>query len=209
MEYEPKRAIYLPLEDFVNLEFHLMDTRPGANPDAFVAELVKRWLALEMERLALRKNGQATRGFQWKNVFLPDGTNLRTSYLDAVEFAKVAGDRILSSDGESLTPSLFANRHTKGRNAWRFVWLRFPGDDYWIRADDHRARFAGLATSVSACRSNSVRRQVTLARAIPGRVGNVELRQLGVHVQRGAGIAAEAVIEDRTFANAHHFILGL
>jgi hypothetical protein len=49
-----------------------------------------------------------------------------------------AGIGIRSDDGEYLTPSLFVNRHTTGRNAWRFVWLRFPGDDYWIRADNCR-----------------------------------------------------------------------
>jgi hypothetical protein len=92
--------------------------------------------------LAIRKNGRALRGFQWKNVFLPDGTHLRTSYLDSIEFAKVVGDRIRSDDGEYLTPSLFVNRHTTGRNAWRFVWLRFPGDDYWIRADNCRTSAA-------------------------------------------------------------------
>ncbi|OEZ99056.1 hypothetical protein [Duganella sp. HH101] len=141
MAFEAKKPIYLPVTDFLNLEFHLMDTRPGVKPDAFVTELVHRWLAIEMERLALRKNGQATRGFQWKNVFLPDGTSLRTSYQHTFEFAKVVGDRILSDDGESVTPSLLANRHAKGRNAWRFIWLRFPGDDYWVRADGCRTRF--------------------------------------------------------------------
>jgi hypothetical protein len=66
MEYEPKQPVYLPILDFLNLEFHLMDTRPDMKPDAFVTELVKRWLATEMERLALRKNGMAMRGFQWR-----------------------------------------------------------------------------------------------------------------------------------------------
>ena len=142
MAYEAKQAIYLPVVDFLNLEFHLMDTRPGVKPDAFVTELVQRWLAIEMARLATRKNGRALRGFQWKNVFLPEGTHLRTCYLHTIEFAKVMGDRIRSDDGEYLTPSLFANRHTTGRNAWRFVWLRFPGDDYWIRADNCRTSLA-------------------------------------------------------------------
>ncbi len=140
MGYEPTQAVYLSTSDFLNLEFHLMDTRPGVKPEAFVTELVQRWLAIEMERLALRKNGTAMRGFQWKKVFLPDGTSLRTSYCNTIEFAKVVGDRVVSDDGTSLTPSLFANRHAKGRNAWRFVWLRFPGDDYWLRAADCRAR---------------------------------------------------------------------
>jgi hypothetical protein len=140
MEYEPKQAVYLPTCDFLELELHLMDTRPGVKPEAFVTELVQRWLAVEMERLALRKNGTALRGFQWKKVFLSDGTSLRTSYRDTIEFAKVVGDHIVSDDGTALTPSLFANRHTNGRNAWRFVWLRFPGDGYWVRAANCRAR---------------------------------------------------------------------
>ena len=126
MDYEPKRAVHLPLCDFMNLEFHLMDTRPGVKPETFVTELVKHWLKIDMERVALRRDGRAMRGFQWKNLFLPEGTSMRTSYHQTLEFAKVVGDRILSDTGESLTPSLFANRHAQGRNAWRFIWLRFP-----------------------------------------------------------------------------------
>jgi hypothetical protein len=142
MEHIPKRPVQLPLSDFMNLEFHLMDTRPGVKPDDFVAELVQRWLAIDRERVALLKNGQSLRGFQWKNVFLPEGTSLRTTYQQNIEFAKVVGDRILSEDGESLTPSSLVNRHAKGRNAWRLIWLRFPGDDQWVRAIDCRADIA-------------------------------------------------------------------
>ncbi|MCC6069885.1 hypothetical protein ACFSQU_03000 [Massilia sp. GCM10020059] len=145
MAYEPKQAFHLPIEDFLKLELHLMESRPDAKPEAFVADLVRRWIAIDTQRLALRKNGPPMRGFQWKNVFLPEGTRLRTSYRHAAEFAKVVGDHIVSDEGARLTPSLFANRHTKGRNAWRFVWLRFPGDDYWSRATDCRRRFDDLA----------------------------------------------------------------
>jgi hypothetical protein len=140
MPYEPTRPVNLPLSDFMNLEFHLMATRPGVKPEAFVIELVQHWLAIDMERQSLRKNGPAMHGFQWKNLFLPEATSLRTSYQGTTEFAKVIGDQIFSDDGESLTPSLFANRHAKGRNAWRLIWLRFPGDTQWVRADHCRAR---------------------------------------------------------------------
>jgi hypothetical protein len=144
MGYEAKQHVYLPATDFLKLEFHLSDTRPGVTPDAFVTDLVKRWLALDIERHSLRKNGRAMRGFQWKTVFLPDGTRLRTSYRDVIEFAKVVGDSIISDDGAALTPSLFANRHAKGRNAWRLVWLRFPGDDHWILSDNCRTHAEAL-----------------------------------------------------------------
>lgn len=141
MAYESVQAIQLPIEVFLSLEFHLMETRPDVGPDAFITGLVQRWLAIDKERLALRKNGLELLGFQWKNIFLPNGTRLRTSYYHANDFAKVIGNHIVSDDGTRLTPSRFANRHAKGRNAWRFVWLRFPGDDYWSRAVDCRTRF--------------------------------------------------------------------
>ncbi|GAB2879650.1 hypothetical protein GCM10027277_56060 [Pseudoduganella ginsengisoli] len=141
MGYEPMRPINLPLGELLDLELHLMNVRPGVKLETFITELLQRWLTIDKERLALRTNGPAIRGFQWKNIFLPEGTNLRTSHRGNVEFAKVVGDHIISDDGISLTPSLFANRRTGGRNAWRFVWLRFPGNDYWIRAADCRTRF--------------------------------------------------------------------
>lgn len=140
MAFEAKQAVHLPISDFVRLELHLMETRPGLRPEAFVVDLVQRWLALDTERLDLRQNGRPMRGFQWKNLFLPDGTRLRASYRHATDFAKVTGSHIVSDDGTNLTPSQFANRYAKGRNAWRFVWLRFPGDDYWSRAVDCRTR---------------------------------------------------------------------
>jgi hypothetical protein len=141
MEYEAQQAVYLPVVDFLKLELHLLETHPDLKPDAFIKDLVKRWLARDIERGMLRTNGPTLRGFQWKILFLPDGTLLRTSHCDKVEFAKVSGDCIISEDGVTLTPSLFANRHAKGRNAWRFVWLRFPGDDDWVRADKRRKQF--------------------------------------------------------------------
>jgi hypothetical protein len=140
MTYTPTHPVSLPLTVFTDLRFHLMMTRQGVEPDAFVTELVQHWLKLDEERLELHKNGPAMRGFQWKNVFLPEGTCLRTSYNHSVEFAKVVGDGIRADDGAALTPSLLANRHAKGRNAWRLIWLRFPGEEGWIRADDCRAR---------------------------------------------------------------------
>ena len=142
MEYEAKQAVHLSALDYLELELELqlLETRPGVKPDALVAELVKSWLATETSRHHSHAQGPEMRGFQWKTVFLPHGTCLRTGYGDAVEFARVVGNRIVADDGYSLTPSAFANRRAKGRNAWRFVWVRFPDDNAWIRADDCRSR---------------------------------------------------------------------
>jgi len=139
MEYMAKQSVDLPVTDYLELEFYLMDARPGIKPDAFVTELVHRWLAVEKERLALSKNGPTMRGYQWKNLFLPDGTQLRTCHLGVIEYAKVNGDCIVAEDGATLTPSRFANRHGAGRNAWRSVWIRYPGEAHWRRAANCRA----------------------------------------------------------------------
>lgn len=152
MGYEAKQPVDIPVADFLELEFYLMDVRPGVKTEAFIAELVNRWLKTELERRAVKDRGHSLRGFQWKSIFLPEGTNLRTSYCNEIEFAKVVGDRIVAEDGAVLTPSQFANRRAKGRNAWRFVWLRFPGDDYWIRADNRRTRCDDLLSKQSKTR---------------------------------------------------------
>lgn len=77
-------------------------------------------------------------GYQWKQLFLPEGTRLRASFGRQPYFASVEGTEI-KCDGQSLSPSGFANLRGSGnRNAWKAVWLRFPGSAQWVLADDCR-----------------------------------------------------------------------
>ncbi len=81
-----------------------------------------------------------TAGYQWKQLFLPAGTRLRASFGGKPSFAVVVGDDVLF-DGQAVSPSGFANRHGSGnRNAWKAVWLRFPGSEQWLLADVCRAQ---------------------------------------------------------------------
>jgi hypothetical protein len=78
----------------------------------------------------------------WRNTSRVDGnpdSPPMPTHGETVEFAKVSGDRIVSDKGATSTPAIFANRRAKGCNAWHLIWLRFPGDKAWIRADDCRA----------------------------------------------------------------------
>ena len=44
-----------------------------------------------------------------------------------------------------LSPSAFANLRGSGhRNAWKALWLRFPGSEQWILADTCRAQQKAL-----------------------------------------------------------------
>lgn len=79
-------------------------------------------------------------GYQWKQVFLPEGTRLRASFGRAPYFAVVQSSEIRCGE-QSLSPSAFANLKGSGnRNAWKAVWLRFPGSEQWVLADTCRAQ---------------------------------------------------------------------
>lgn len=74
-------------------------------------------------------------GYQWKQVFLPEGTKLRAAFGRKQYFAVVQGAEI-KYEKRSLSPSSFANLRGSGnRNAWKAIWLRFPGSDAWLLAD--------------------------------------------------------------------------
>ncbi|MYN30683.1 hypothetical protein [Duganella levis] len=84
-------------------------------------------------------NGHSvTRGYQWKQLFLPNGTELRTIYCGRSIYAKVENEQIISDSGPT-TPSRLANSNGCGsRNAWQTIWLRLPGSTRWQRAADCR-----------------------------------------------------------------------
>ncbi len=91
-------------------------------------------------------------GYQWKQVFLPEGTRLRASFGRQPYFATVVGAEI-KYDGHAVSPSCFANLHGSGnRNAWKAIWLRLPGSNEWLLADVCRsARKAAIARLHEGC----------------------------------------------------------
>ncbi|UGQ47088.1 hypothetical protein [Massilia endophytica] len=85
-------------------------------------------------------------GYQWKELFLPEGTRLRASFGGQPYFAAVEGIEIKYGE-QAISPSRFANLQGCGnRNAWKAIWLRLPGRDEWLLADVYRsARKAAIA----------------------------------------------------------------
>jgi hypothetical protein len=74
------------------------------------------------------------RGYQWKCLFLPDGTDLRMNHDGRTWHAHVIGDAIIH-EGRRVSPHQFALAVAgDGRNAWRDVSLRLPGQPHWQRA---------------------------------------------------------------------------
>jgi hypothetical protein len=75
-----------------------------------------------------------TSGYQWKHVFLPSGTLLRTVFNGKNFHALVEGDRIVFNGG-ATSPSGFANAvGGVRRNAWKVIWILFPDNPAWKQA---------------------------------------------------------------------------
>jgi hypothetical protein len=81
-----------------------------------------------------------TSGYQWKHLFLPNGTLLRTVFRGKNYHCLVEQDQILYN-GLASSPSGFAN--TIGgvnRNAWKVIWVLFPNSHTWKLAAELRAK---------------------------------------------------------------------
>ncbi|MFD2366230.1 hypothetical protein [Pseudoduganella sp. GCM10020061] len=107
---------------------------------AFVAgDAILAYIANGRARAA-EAPGKAPQGFQWKDVFLPDGTRLKTRVRRRTYYAAVQGDRI-QCEGKEMSPHVFANAFgVEGRNAWRHVWVHLPYDTSWKIASSLRQR---------------------------------------------------------------------
>jgi hypothetical protein len=82
----------------------------------------------------------AQSGYQWKHVFLPHGTLLRTVFHGKNHHALVEQDHILH-EGRNVSPSEFANAvGGMRRNAWKSIWLLFPNASTWQLATTLRAK---------------------------------------------------------------------
>lgn len=101
------------------------------------AAAIRDWLARNApESFAM----PVTSGYQWKHVFLPKGTVLRTVFDGKNYHAHVEGDRVLY-EGAATTPSRFANAvGGVRRNAWKVIWVLLPNTSTWKLADEFRPR---------------------------------------------------------------------
>jgi hypothetical protein len=80
-------------------------------------------------------SSQEGRGYVWKSVFLPHGTQLRMKYRGHIHYAAVDGDRLLFQDRPVSPSELARSIAGSNRNAWRDLWVMTPGADRWVMAD--------------------------------------------------------------------------
>ncbi len=120
----------------------------GRSLEQVVDAALKAWLAASTVNNP--KAAAATRGYQWKSLFLPEGCLLRVAYGGRYAVAAVCGDRIVYQ-GRPYSPRQFV-MHITGqvRNAWLALWIRCPGDARWHLADTRRRILRHVAARIVA-----------------------------------------------------------
>ncbi|TFW29670.1 hypothetical protein E4L96_01260 [Massilia arenosa] len=137
--YTSPVAAYVEFDTYRALETYLLDVRHPSNIHVVITLAVREWLA-NARRRAADAPSTNVRGYLWKNLFLPDGTRLRTEVAGTVWYATVQGDRLIC-DNEPTSPHRFANRFGQaGRNAWKTISLLFPYETQWRPAASCRAQ---------------------------------------------------------------------
>ena len=137
-------SIPVPTELFMELINFLRENNDPRDPVHVVTNAIGYWMdnaSWKPELLAKTD----LRGYQWKNLFMPSGTQIRMQYKGSYFYAKIEGDELIFN-GNPISPSTLANTITSSsRNAWRDLWIKRPTDTEWVLADDCRGGIKGLA----------------------------------------------------------------
>ncbi|MET0322370.1 MAG: hypothetical protein ABW069_16745 [Duganella sp.] len=113
---------------------YLRESRSPLSAPEAVDRAIKLWIANE------RANAMPAQGYQWKQLFLPQGTRVRLRSNEMWHTAQVEGDELIYS-GSAVSPHQMVQQAVgDGRNAWRDLWIRMPGQQDWSNAAVLRAR---------------------------------------------------------------------
>jgi len=94
---------------------------------AAITAAIELWLR-EQSKLAAGCDPASVRGYQWKSLFLPEGTVLRSWSYGENNYARVEGDKIIH-EGKAVSPNQFAQSFARTtRNAWTDLYIRRPED---------------------------------------------------------------------------------
>jgi hypothetical protein len=128
----------------------LRETGSPADPAEAVDAAIRHWLATSASVAPAEP-----RGYQWKTLFLPEGTWLRMAYRNDHEYAIVEGDHIMYK-GRAVSPNQFASAYADSvRNAWQDISIRMPGEKNWKRANLRRRELASAAADALPCSAAS------------------------------------------------------
>ena len=134
-------SIPIETEQFIRLVEFLRSRKSMADPVKIIANAVDYWMdnAAWKEKELIPNRVMQHRGFQWKSLLLPPGTQVRMKYKGVVYHASIEGDDFVYKS-KKVTPSDFANSiaENTARNAWRDLWIKRPSDRDFRLADEIR-----------------------------------------------------------------------
>lgn len=130
-------AVPIPTGQFLELAAFLKSKGDSRDPVSVVSDAIDYWMMNADWKPELLQESSGL-GYQWKSLFLPDGTEVRMQYKGRYHYAKVEGDQLLYQ-GNPTTPGSLANTIAgSSRNAWRDLWVKRSGEARWSLADDLR-----------------------------------------------------------------------
>ncbi|RFP16405.1 hypothetical protein D0T23_09465 [Duganella sp. BJB475] len=110
---------------------------------------LERWLA-DPAAFALGADPAGLHGYQWKTLFLPEGTVLKSWSYGEHNYACVEGDQIIHN-GRAVSPNQFAQSFARStRSAWHDLYVRRPGDKSFKLANRLRTELAAAEKSAAA-----------------------------------------------------------
>lgn len=142
-------AISIPTRQFVELVDFLREKNDPRDPVEIVGLAIDYWLTnADFKPELLREVEGNIQGYQWKSLFLPNGTRIRMQYKGSYFYAKVEGDKIIYNE-KPTSPAQLVNTITgTSRNAWRDLWIKRPEDMEWKSADACRPEMIELGNKL-------------------------------------------------------------
>ena len=108
----------------------LKESGSTLTPAEAMIEAVDDWIARKRGRLP-DVMIESTRGYRWKELFLPEGTVLRMHWHGDTFDAHVRGDTLFYGERPVSPRQMTVAVAGPGYNAWRTLWVLLPGLTRW------------------------------------------------------------------------------
>ncbi len=136
-------SIQVPGHLLTELIQHLQRNGDAQDMSQAVVTAIEHWLSAQKHQ-PQPPDAPGLRGYQWKSLFLPEGSCLRSWSYGEHNYACVVGDQIIH-DGRPVTPNQFARSFARShRNAWLDLSIRLPGEKIWKKASLLRRELASV-----------------------------------------------------------------
>jgi hypothetical protein len=120
-------SVQLPTRTLLSLVEQMKRSAGSQDLSEAITQAVEFWLA-DRKQFPKTADPNPLHGYQWKCLFLPEGTVLRSWSYGEHNYAAVEGDAIIHN-GKPVTPNQFARSFARTtRNAWDDLYVRRPGD---------------------------------------------------------------------------------